>query len=391
MKRLLDRAGRLGGASLLVLALATVAAPKPAYAFFDSAAIVGAISTLQGAMNSVITTAQKVLNSTLGLINGSLGDGFTQLSNYMKAQVGAQEQIADANNMVQAELDRDVRAAQQRDNHATNRQDCLNLEGGQAAIIAARNGAAVATALDSGKDKRTQAGKGTPSWEGAGQGAQANNNRHFTLYCSDAEADAGICSLASTDQQNADQDATSLLTPPAYQDQASIDRANDYVTTLIQPVAPAALRGSALTSVDGQSALPGRRAYNAAISLAHHVGDDIIGWHANTVTLSAAQKAEAVREGYTNTSVGSESEATELEINRKYSGTDWQADLQAMPSPKSVLVQIALLDAQRNWIAWQQFKLDQTRALMEANRLATSAEQRLRAVSPLPVPTTTLP
>lgn len=110
-------------------------------------------------MNSVITTAQKVLNSTLGLINGSLGDGFTQLSNYMKAQVGAQEQIADANNMVQAELDRDVRAAQQRDNHATNRQDCLNLEGGQAAIVAARNGVAVATALDSGKDKRTQAGK----------------------------------------------------------------------------------------------------------------------------------------------------------------------------------------------------------------------------------------
>lgn len=108
-------------------------------------------------MNSVITTAQKVLNSTLGLINGSLGDGFTQLSNYMKAQVGAQEQIADANNMVQAELARDVRAAQQRDNHATNRQDCLNLEGGQAAVVAARNGAAVATALDSGKDKRTQA------------------------------------------------------------------------------------------------------------------------------------------------------------------------------------------------------------------------------------------
>lgn len=391
MKRLLGRAGRLGGVCLLVVTLASVAAPTPAYALFDAAAIVGAISTLQSVMNSVITTSQKVLNGTLGIINGSLGDGFTQLSNYMKAQVGAQEQIADANNMVQAELARDVRAAQQRDNHATNRQDCLNLEGGQAAVVAARNGAAVATALDSGKDKRTQAGKGTPSWEGAGQAAQANNNRHFTLYCSDAESDAGVCSLASNEQQNADQDATSLLTPPAYQDQASIDRANDYVTTLIQPVAPAALRGSALTSVDGQSALPGRRSYNAAISLAHHVGDDIIGWHANTVTLSSAQKAEAEREGYTNTSVGSESEATELEINRKYSGTDWQADLQAMPSDKAVLIQIALLDAQRNWIAWQQFKLDQTRALMEANRLATSAEQRLRAVSPLPVPTTTLP
>lgn len=382
---------RLLGTAALIFVLATFAAPRPAYAFFDAAPIIGAITTLQSAMNSVITTAQKVLNGTLGLINGSLGDGFTQVSNYLKAQVGAQEQIADANNMVQAGLARDVRAAQQRDNHAVNRQDCLNLEGGQAAVVAARNGGAVAAALDGGKDKRTQAAKGTPSWEGAGQGAQANNNHHFSLYCSDAEADAGICSLASAEQQGADQDAVNLLTPPTYEDQPSIDRANDYVTTLIQPVAPAALRGSALTSVDGQSALPGRRSYNAAISLAHHVGDVVVGWHANTVTLSAAQKAEASREGITNTDIGSEYEATELEINRKYSGTDWQADLQAMPSPKSVLVQIALLDAQRNWLAWEQYKLDQARALMEADRLAIEAEHRLREVSPMPVPTTTLP
>ncbi len=368
----------------------TMSAPRPAYALFDSVPIVHAIMEMQAVLNGTLSAFQNMVNLALGRINGVLGPGFSQLSNYMKAQVGAQEQIADATNMVNARLAREVRNSEQRNNHAVNRQDCLNLEGGQAAVVAARKGGDVAAALDSGKSGRAEAHKGTPAWEGAGQAQQAANNNHFSLYCSDAEADAGVCTLASQEQKDADQNASSLLTPPVYVDKQAITRANDYATTLIQPSPPAALRGSSLTSIEGQGSLPGRRSYNAAITLAEHVTDGVLGWHANTVSLSSAQKAEATREGITNTDAGSEYEATDLEINRKYSGTDWQADLQAMPAPKSVLVQIALLDAQRNWILWQQYKLEQQRALMEATRLSIEAERRLRPVTPMPVPTSTL-
>ena len=378
-------ASKLIVAATCAFILGTAVAPRPAYADLSAAAIVAAIGALEKAIGVGLTSVQNVLNSTLSIMNTTLGSGFSQISNYLKAQVGAQEQIADANNMVQARLARDVRNAQLRDDHAVNRQDCLNLEGGQAAVVAVHNGTEVATALDVGQDQRTQARQGTPSWTGAAQGAQANNNHHFSLYCSDAEAEAGICSLASTPQQNADQEAGSLFGPPTYADTSAITAANDYVTTLVQPVAPAALRGTALTSIEGQATLPKRRSYDAAISLALHIGHDIVGWHANTVTLSPAQKAEAGREGISNTNIGSAFEATELEINRKYSGTDWQADLQAMPSSKSVLVQIALLDAQRNWLLWQQFKLDQQRALVEANRLAIEAGGHL-PISPMPTP-----
>jgi len=385
MKRL-AKSARTAVFVLAAFVVGTIAAPKPAYAMFDSAAIVAAIATLQSAMNSVISTAQKVLNGSLGLINTNLGSGFAQLSNYMKAQVGAQEQIADANNMVQARLARDVRNAQVMDNHAVNRQDCLNLEGGQATVIAAHNATEVAAALETAKDSRGQAARGTPSWVGAGQAAQAINDHHFSRYCMDAEAEAGLCTLATDGQSGADQEAGSLLTPPVYQDEAAIDRANDYEVSLIQPVAPAALRGNALTSTAGLSSLPGRRGYNAAVSLAHSIGDDAEAWHAGSVTLTDAQKAEASREGLTSTSTGSLYEATELEVNRKYSGTDWQADLQAMPGEKSVLIQIAMLDAQRNWLLWQQYKLDQKRALADAAQLSIAAEARLRPISPMPVP-----
>ena len=155
--------------------------------------------------------------------------------------------------------------------------------------------------------------------------------------------------------------------------------------TLFPSVPNSAFLGPALTSTTAQQSLPGRRAYVAAISLAHDIVHDVLSWHSGTVTLYDAQKAEAVREGITQTYTGSTWDATELEVNRRYGGTDWQADLQAMP-PKSVMVQIALLDAQRNWLLWQQLKLDQKRAMAEAAQLAVAAEHHLQVPAPAPTP-----
>lgn len=380
---------RVGAVVLLLAAFeaGSLASPKPAQAFgLDTGAIVGAIVAMKNLLNGAIGEAQKAINGTLGTINGSLGGGFTQLSNYMKAQVGAQEQIADANNLVQARLARDVRNAAVRDNHSVNRQDCLNLESGQAAVVAARNATVVAAALDAGKDQRGQGAKGTPSWAGAAQAGEANNEYHKSTYCDDAEAEAGLCTLVSKDLRDADQRVDSLLLPPVYADQDAIKHANDYAMSLIQPVAPPALRGKALSSVAGQDTLPQRRRYNAAISLATRIVDGVLSWHAGTVTLTDAQKSEASREGISSTATGSQWEATELEVNRKYAGTDWQADLQGMPGEKAVLVQIALLDAQRNWLLWQQLKLDQERALSEAARLAYVADVHRPGLSPVPGP-----
>lgn len=385
------RSSRFALALLLAVSffMGEVLAPAPARAFgFDIGPILAAISTAQSALSTATNTARDVLNKTLGGIDGDLGKGFGQLTNYLKGQVGAQEQIADANNMVQAQIAKDVRHAEIQDLHAVNRQDCLNLEGGQAQVVAARQASDVAVALDIAKGARTRAEKGTPSWAGGGQGAQANNNAHFSKYCDDAEADAGLCTLPDATMKGADQAATSMFTPPAYHGKDAMDRANAYALTLIEPVAPAAQRGSAITSTVGQQELPFRRSYNAALHLAHMIADHVLSQRAETITLTAAQKAEAQREGLAVTDQGSSWEATELEINRKYSGTDWQADLQAMSSDKSVLIQIALLDAQRNWLLWNAYKLQEMTAVADAKRLAIAADEALsrHSTGTVPVP-----
>jgi hypothetical protein len=134
--------------------------------------------------------------------------------------------------------------------------------------------------------------------------------------------------------------------------------------------------------------MPFRRSYNAAMHLAHMIVDHVLSQRAETITLTAAQKAEAQREGLTTSDKGSSWQATELEINRKYSGTDWQADLQAMSSEKSVLIQIALLDAQRNWLLWNTYKLQEMTAVADAKRLAIEADEALsrHSAGALPVP-----
>jgi hypothetical protein len=188
--------------------------------------------------------------------------------------------------------------------------------------------------------------------------------------------------------KGADQAATSMFTPPVYTGQEAIDRANAYAVTLIEPVAPAAQRGSAITSTQGQQLMPFRRSYNAAMHLSHMIVDHVLSQRAETVTLTPAQKAEAQREGITVTDKGSSWEETELEVNRRYSGTDWQADLQAMSSDKSVLIQIALLDAQRNYLLWNSYKLQEMTAVAEAKRLAIEADAALsrHSAGALPVP-----
>mgnify|MGYP004712268867 FL=1 len=78
-------------AFVLSLFMWSAVTPQPAYAMFgaDTAAIVGAITALQGAMNSVIAEMQGVLDAALVEINFSALSGFSQITNYPKAQVGA--------------------------------------------------------------------------------------------------------------------------------------------------------------------------------------------------------------------------------------------------------------------------------------------------------------
>lgn len=379
-----------------VFALAVVAgllvspmSQRPAHALGDAPAIVAAISALQSAMNKIVSSVGDKLMSSItslgGLLEGNLTSGFTQLTNYLKAQVSGQEQIADANNTINAQLQRDLRNAALRDEHATNSQDCANLTSGQAAVVAVHQARDVEVALDTAKDARNQARKNTPSWAGGAQAVQAANRLHMSRYCSDAEAEAGMCTQPDVKYVGADQSAASLVGVGAYASQQDVNAASDYGTNLIEPVARPAIRGSVLNSVAGQALLGQDRQYRASMSLAHDVVNDVLSWHTANVPLSPAQIAEASAEGLHLGSVGSQFQALDLEVNRHFGGLQWQASLQAMPE-KSVMVQIAVLLAQQQFLTWKQLALQQKQALMQAAQLAHTADATYRAPSMMPAP-----
>ena len=349
--------------------------------------VLNAMNTVQTTINQTMSDIKGAIGpTTYGDTNTLLQQGFTQNANYSKAQVGAMGQIADASNTSNALVQRTFRNAQLRDEHTLSPQACMALNSGQSVTVAAGQSWRVSQAIGLITDRRGQALPGTPAHEGEGQAVAAVTQLHLTRYCSEDEAAAGLCSVDAT-RQNLDQSAGSMTGVSAYDptDNNGVNAANDYATNLIQPVVPAAIRGDALTSVSGQDAETRRRRYNAKISMARTVANDIIASRTTSVNTTTDQKQQMTDLGLTPSDQTSWLGALELDVNRRSGGTAWHASLQAMP-PKSVMVEIASELAMSNMIATARFKLEQQHAAVSAALLATAAEAELKPVNSMPTP-----
>ena len=183
------------------------------------------VSTIQSMENSMVSKFTDVGN----LINNQLTSGFTQQSNYTKAAIGAQEQIADASNTAMATYQKDIRNAQLRDEHTMSPEACTALNMGQAITVSAGQSWRVGQALSAVTDPRGEAGPGTPANAGQGQAAAAITQLHLSRYCSQNEAAAGLC-MFNVARENLDQRASSLFGVPNYAGQDGVDAANDYAT-----------------------------------------------------------------------------------------------------------------------------------------------------------------
>ncbi len=354
---------------------------------------------LQQAQNMITTAVTNVeksvtnIGSLIGdkvtdmgnLVGDKLTAGFTQSANYAKASIGAQEQIADASNTVMARNARDLRNAQIRDEHVVTPQACAALDDGQTIAVSAGQSWRVSNGISDITDKRSQGRPDTLAWAGQGQATAAANQLHLSRYCSQNEQQAGLCNTWNKKTENSDQSSISLFGRSSYSDQDGINAANDFARTLIEPVPPAALRGAQLASIAGQEATAKRRNYNAQMSLANGVLNDIIASRTSSVILTSGQKQQLQAQGLPAAETASWVQAQDLEVNRRISGVSWHAGLQGMPT-KSVLIEMASEQAMTNYILWQLFGVLQRNGAVEAAQLAATATANLRAAPAIPTP-----
>lgn len=338
----------------------------------------------QKAITNSITKLEDKFTDIGNLLSDKLTDGFTQTANYAKASVGAMEQITDASNTAMATYQRDLRNAALRDEHTLSPQACAALNMGQAITVSAGQSWRVRSAIGQVTDKRGEAGPGTPAYAGQGQAAAAITQLHLSRYCSQNEAAAGLCTL-NTARENLDQRASSLLGVPAYAGQDGVDAANDYATNLVQPVVPAASRGDALTSVAGQDAEARRRGYNARMSLARDVMNDLIASRTESVTLTPEQKQQQADQGLTQTERSSWFGALELDVNRRAGNVAYAAALQGMPQA-TLLRELVTGQAMGNYIGLARLKVEQQNAAVNAAVLAMMSEADRRPAPSMPSP-----
>lgn len=382
MKKILLSATAVG----LVLAFTAREAQAGGYPVFD-ALLDAAVEAMQKALDSAITGIGDKITGAVSDMNKSvnqvLTDGFTQEANYSKAQIGAQEQITDASNMAMARVQRDMRNRQIADEHITNPQMCADLDNQQAITIAAGQSWKVATGIENVSDPRGEAYPGQPAYYGSAQAVQAIAQLHLQRYCSQPEADAGLCTVSQV--PNADQRATSLFQEATLDSQDAVNAANDFTTNLIQPIVPAALRGDQLTSVMGQDEAVRRRSYNARMSLAHSILDYIIAVFSPSVPLSDLQKQQMTNQGLTPVDKASWIQALTLDVERRYSDVNYAAQLQAMP-PATVQREIATELAETNYIMLQTYKTQLLNASSNAATLAASTEKNYSEAVQMPTP-----
>lgn len=354
------------------------------------ASMLSTIKTVSTTINDVKAFASNILNSlgdnTFGTVQSLLQQGFTQNANYSKATINANRDIADASNAAMAGFQTQVRQAQIRDEHTVSPEACYSLDGGVSTQAAGVQGFDVAWTIGRIHSARGRADPGMPSYLGEAQGVASISKQHLGRYCDQKDADAGLCA-APTSMPNGDSDVASLLNGGTYADQAAVDAAKDYSTNLIQPVAPAALRGAQLSSVEGQDAAVRRRSYDARMSLAFSVVDEEIGMRSPSVPITAQQTQYLTSLGLPAPANGTISWLTALQIEaqRRVSGVGWAATLQNAP-PATVSREIAVQLAMTNYLLFQTFKQGQQIKVLQAAQLAETVDRNFTAAPHIPIP-----
>ena len=353
--------------------------------------VLNAMNTVQTTISSTMNDINKAIGpTTYGDTNTLLQQGFTQSANYSKAQVGAWQQITDASNVANSQFQMQVRQAQIRDEHTVSPNSCTALDGGVSATAAAVQGYNVSWTIAATHNARGQAQPGMPSYYGAAQGVASMGANHIGGYCDQKDLDAGLCPNGISATPDADAEFSSLYNSGTYGSQAAINAAKDYAVNLIEPVAPAALRGNQLSSIQGQDAAVRRRSFDARMSLAQSVVDQQIGMQTPSVPITQQQQTYLTNMGLPAPANGNISwfQALQIESERRVSDVGWAGTLHQEP-PVAVEREIAQELALSNYLAFQNFKLGLQHVDISASQLAQSTNRDFTPASQMPTPSMT--
>jgi hypothetical protein len=376
----------------------TLLTAKPAYAewpVIDVTSIakevqeINVLGTINSGLNSLLGASGPLAtlmgNNAYGTVQQLLQEGFTQEANYSKATVGAMQNITDASNEAMAQYDLELRDAQIRDEQTASPTACTDLDNGVSTQAAAIQGDAVGFTIGQIEDVRDESGPNTPSYYGQAQGVASESAEHLNYYCDPNDVAAGLCASSTTATADADQRFSSLFGSGTYANQTAVTTAKDYAINLIEPVAPAALRGDQLNSITGQDAAILRRSYNSRMSLAQNVVDNIIGMQSPSVPLTAQQQAFLTEIGLPQETTGSWLQVLQINAESRESDINWNAQLQSMP-PAAVEREVALELALSNYLQFQIFKIDLQNAALNATNVAQTAQHDYQPAVPMPTP-----
>ena len=294
--------------------------------------------------------------------------------------VQTQQQVANATNTTMADFHTSLAEQQILRNHVVSPATCAAVDAAQAVTVGQQQAAVTQNGVQNELDRRGEGQPGTNAHEGLVQSLQATVNAHNQYYCSDLDVENRVCNTAQPAiWQDRDQQAGSLLSVPTYNPDTA-NAANAFLSNLVEPVVPAAVRGDAAHGVTGQAVIAQRQQYNSSLSLARYVITDILASHAPTITdVPPDLQRQRQLDGQPASDTASWWDATNLSL-RYHSTLTYQKALQRLGTAAAAEREAVQAINMGNNIAWASYnRLNQIGALLAAS-VSYQATERYRQV-----------
>jgi hypothetical protein len=170
---------------------------------------------------------------------------------------------------------------------------------------------------------------------------------------------------------DADIKASTILAKETFSTNDEFQAANAAMLNALDSVPPPLPSPSEMATPTGEAAMVRRRDYDVRMSMARKVWEDVIARRSASTMLTPEQKAFLTASGLVvpaNDTV-SWTQATGLEVGRRYGNKEWNGALAAMP-PASVAREGLQMQALEISLQWETYKLLQSQAMVAATLLA---------------------
>lgn len=343
--------------SIVILATTVV---SPATACCGDGKVAALAETLAGrSLSSAVGEAVVAVVAWLERLNATIAVGFGKVSADIQRQTAALRVMEEGSTAVRTQLFMEKVRADAAVKHELSPRACFEIAAAKASTTAGEEVHQAVATVNRMLQERTLFTANTSA------AIRKMYDEHASKYCSQQDADLGLCQVADPSLQNADVRADTLLNTPAYAG-GQAEAAGAFVRNLTNPVPTQMIPRALEATPQGKMFVAGQYIEQARASLA-----------ANSLNMQLAERTPIKGLGAVaglNKPDVSRQELLESLVRNRFESPAWYKMVAGF-STENMLREANKMQALALWMDLQRYKTDERISAITAVNLAINAKQ----------------